>query len=128
IAALHQALDSAAGDPEAHVVVLAAAGKGFCAGHDLKEMRAHSSDPAWEGRPLQDLRRLVLSLANRAPPPLPRAPRVAERDGRWAAGSLVRGVRRACRPPPRSLCRVPTWGSSPPRPRSAPRAASRGSA
>jgi len=40
IAAIQSALDSIAQDNDARVVVLAAAGKGFCAGHDLKEIRA----------------------------------------------------------------------------------------
>ncbi len=37
--ALQDAFDALAGDPAARVVVLAGAGKGFCAGHDLKEIR-----------------------------------------------------------------------------------------
>lgn len=41
--ALHQALDRAADNPQVRVVVLAAAGKAFCAGHDLREMRAQPS-------------------------------------------------------------------------------------
>jgi enoyl-CoA hydratase/carnithine racemase len=40
---LQDALDSVARDDSARVVVLAAAGKAFCAGHDLKEMRAEPS-------------------------------------------------------------------------------------
>ena len=40
IAALQSALDAVATDPSARVVVIAGAGKVFCAGHDLKEMRA----------------------------------------------------------------------------------------
>lgn len=40
LAALEDALDRIAGDSGARVVVLAAAGKAFCAGHDLKEMKA----------------------------------------------------------------------------------------
>jgi enoyl-CoA hydratase/carnithine racemase len=43
LGALQQALDGVAADDEARVVVLAAAGKAFCAGHDLKEMRAEPS-------------------------------------------------------------------------------------
>ena len=43
LGALQQALDGVAADDEARVVVLAAAGKAFCAGHDLKEMRADPS-------------------------------------------------------------------------------------
>ena len=41
--ALQAALDRVAGDSTARVVVIAAAGKAFCAGHDLKEMRAEPS-------------------------------------------------------------------------------------
>jgi len=40
IAALQNALDAVAQDGSVHVVVLAGAGKGYCAGHDLKEIRA----------------------------------------------------------------------------------------
>ena len=39
--ALHAALEQAAADASVRVVVLAGAGKAFCAGHDLGEMRAH---------------------------------------------------------------------------------------
>ena len=38
--ALQAALDDIAGDDTVRVVVIAAQGKAFCAGHDLKEMRA----------------------------------------------------------------------------------------
>lgn len=40
LAALQEALDAIAVDRSVRVVVLGAAGKGFCAGHDLKEIRA----------------------------------------------------------------------------------------
>ena len=43
LAALQAQLDAVARDDTARVVVLAAAGKAFCAGHDLKEMRAEPS-------------------------------------------------------------------------------------
>ena len=43
LSALQTELDRIAGDQTARVVVLAAAGKAFCAGHDLKEMRADPS-------------------------------------------------------------------------------------
>ena len=43
LAALQAELDAVARDDTARVVVLAAAGKAFCAGHDLKEMRAEPS-------------------------------------------------------------------------------------
>ena len=43
IAALQSELDAIAVDPALRVVVIAGAGKAFCAGHDLKEMRANHS-------------------------------------------------------------------------------------
>jgi len=38
---LLKALDTVAADPQARVVVIGAEGRAFCAGHDLKQMRAH---------------------------------------------------------------------------------------
>lgn len=43
LGALQTELDVIANDASARVVVLAAAGKAFCAGHDLKQMRAEPS-------------------------------------------------------------------------------------
>ena len=43
LAALQQALEAIAGDESVRCVVLAAAGRAYCAGHDLKEMRAEPS-------------------------------------------------------------------------------------
>ena len=43
LAALQEELDAIAADESVRVVVLAAEGKAFCAGHDLKEMRAKPS-------------------------------------------------------------------------------------
>jgi enoyl-CoA hydratase/carnithine racemase len=40
LAALQSELDALAADPSLRVLVLAAQGRAFCAGHDLKEMRA----------------------------------------------------------------------------------------
>ncbi len=64
VAALEAALDALAEDGGVRVVVLAARGRGFCAGHDLKEMRAHP-DLAWQrelfgacGRMMQKLTQL----------------------------------------------------------------------
>ncbi len=48
IRALDATLQEIAKDSGVRVVILAAEGKGFCAGHDLKEMRAHAGDPAWQ--------------------------------------------------------------------------------
>lgn len=43
LAALGEAIDAVARDDSVRVVVLGASGKAFCAGHDLKEMRAEPS-------------------------------------------------------------------------------------
>ncbi|HYM44301.1 MAG TPA: enoyl-CoA hydratase [Steroidobacteraceae bacterium] len=43
LGALQRELDTIAADDSVRVVVLAAAGKAFCAGHDLREMRARPS-------------------------------------------------------------------------------------
>lgn len=43
LAALQQAIESASGDDATRAIVIAARGRAFCAGHDLKEMRAAPS-------------------------------------------------------------------------------------
>jgi enoyl-CoA hydratase/carnithine racemase len=48
MAALGAALDAAAAHPEVRVIVLAAAGRVFCAGHDLNELRASDDAAAHE--------------------------------------------------------------------------------
>jgi enoyl-CoA hydratase/carnithine racemase len=47
--ALQTELDTLAGDESVRVLVIAAAGKAFCAGHDLKEMRAAPSLDYYQG-------------------------------------------------------------------------------
>ena len=48
IDALQQAFDAIAEDRSVRVVVLTGAGRGFCAGHDLKEMQAHPQRDYYE--------------------------------------------------------------------------------
>ena len=69
--ALQAALDAVAADPGARVVVIAAAGKAFCAGHDLKEMRAAPSLDYYErlfaqcGRMMMTIQRLPVPVIAR---------------------------------------------------------------
>ncbi|MBO9322613.1 MAG: enoyl-CoA hydratase/isomerase family protein, partial [Roseiflexus sp.] len=48
LAALQAELDAIAANPQARVVVIAGQGKAFCAGHDLKQMRANPSQAYYE--------------------------------------------------------------------------------
>lgn len=62
IAAIQAELDAIASDASVRVVILAAAGKGFCAGHDLKEMRAHSEDKSWQQGLFDACSRMMIAL------------------------------------------------------------------
>jgi enoyl-CoA hydratase/carnithine racemase len=68
LGALQAELDRLAADESVRVVVLAAAGKHFCAGHDLREMRAHP-DEAWQQELFARCSRMMLSLL-RLPQPV----------------------------------------------------------
>ena len=58
---LQAALDRVAADGSARAVVIAAAGKAFCAGHDLKEMRAEPSQGYYE-RLFAQCGRMMMSI------------------------------------------------------------------
>jgi enoyl-CoA hydratase/carnithine racemase len=59
--ALQTALDRVAGNEQVRAVVIAAAGKAFCAGHDLKEMRAAPSLAYYE-RLFAQCGRMMMSI------------------------------------------------------------------
>src|SRR5690606_492013 len=79
MAALQAELDSARDDADVRVVVLAASGKVFCAGHDLKELSAHRADAdrgrAFFARTMDACSGLMQSIV-RLPKPV-----IAEVDG-----------------------------------------------
>jgi enoyl-CoA hydratase/carnithine racemase len=68
MSALQSALDAIAADRAVRVVVLAANGPGFCAGHDLKELRANPGR-AFQEATFAQCARLMLSF-NRLPQPV----------------------------------------------------------
>lgn len=68
LAALQQALDAVAQDAAARVVVLAAEGKAFCAGHNLKDMAAHP-ELAYYQQLFAQCSRMMLSI-HRLPVPV----------------------------------------------------------
>ncbi len=78
--ALQAALDRVAADSSARVVVIAAAGKAFCAGHDLKEMRAEPSQAYYE-RLFAQCGRMMMSLQQLAVPVIAKVQGIATAAG-----------------------------------------------
>ncbi len=80
LAALQAELDRLADDRTVRVVVLAGAGKHFCAGHDLREMRAHP-DKAWQKSLFDQCSEMMLSLVRLPQPVIARVQGVAVAAG-----------------------------------------------
>jgi enoyl-CoA hydratase/carnithine racemase len=80
LAALQEQIDALAVDASARVVVLAAAGKAFCAGHDLKEMRAQPSLPYYRDL-FKRCSRLMLGLMRLPVPVIARVQGIATAAG-----------------------------------------------
>jgi enoyl-CoA hydratase/carnithine racemase len=78
--ALQAALDRVAADERARVVVIAAAGKAFCAGHDLKEMRAVPSQDYYE-RLFAQCGRMMMTIQKLPVPVLARVQGIATAAG-----------------------------------------------
>jgi enoyl-CoA hydratase/carnithine racemase len=80
LAALQSALDRVAADPQARMVVLAAQGKAFCAGHNLKEMRTRP-ELAYYQALFAQCSRVMLAIQNLPVPVLARVQGVATAAG-----------------------------------------------
>jgi enoyl-CoA hydratase/carnithine racemase len=80
IAALDEALDAVAADRRVRVIVLAGEGKGFCAGHDLKEMRSHP-DVAWQREMFEACGRMMLKITALPQPVIARVHGIATAAG-----------------------------------------------
>ena len=80
LAALQAALDAVALDPSARAVVVAAQGKAFCAGHNLKEMRAHP-ELAYYQKLFAQCTRMMLSIQQLPVPVIARVQGLATAAG-----------------------------------------------
>ena len=78
--ALQRELDRVAADASARVVVIAAAGRAFCAGHDLKEMRAEPSLGYYE-RLFATCGRMMMSIQKLPQPVIARVHGIATAAG-----------------------------------------------
>ena len=78
--ALQSALERVAADETARVVVIAASGKAFCAGHDLKEMRAEPSQGYYE-RLFAQCARMMLTIQQLPQPVIARVHGIATAAG-----------------------------------------------
>jgi len=78
--ALQAALDAVAADPSARVIVLAGAGKAFCAGHDLKQMKEDPSLDAYRALFAQ-CAKLMLTIQRMPQPVIARVHGVATAAG-----------------------------------------------
>lgn len=81
IAAVQAELNAIAGNTSVRVVILAAEGKGFCAGHDLKEMRAHTDDKAWQRDLFDACSRMMITLTEIPQPVIARVQGIATAAG-----------------------------------------------
>ena len=77
---LQREVDAISGDDSVRVVVIAAAGKAFCAGHDLKEMRAHPSREYYE-RLFKQCSDMMLSIQRLPVPVIARVQGIATAAG-----------------------------------------------
>jgi enoyl-CoA hydratase/carnithine racemase len=91
LAALHGALDELAVDAAVRVVVLGGAGKAFCAGHDLKQMKANSS-LAYYRRLFEDCSRLMMRIQTLPQPVIARVHGIATAAGCQLVAACDLGV------------------------------------
>jgi enoyl-CoA hydratase/carnithine racemase len=81
IAAIQSELTAIANDTSISVVILAANGNGFCAGHDLKEMRAHTDDKGWQQNLFDACSRMMIALTQIPQPVIARVHGIATAAG-----------------------------------------------
>jgi enoyl-CoA hydratase/carnithine racemase len=80
MAALQDQIDAIAGDPAVRVVVIAANGPAFCAGHDMRELRADPTREAYEAV-FAACSKLMLSIVRLSKPVIARVHGMATAAG-----------------------------------------------
>jgi enoyl-CoA hydratase/carnithine racemase len=80
LAALYAMLDAIAADSAVRVVVLGGAGKAFCAGHDLKQMKAHPNLGYYQ-QLFEECSRLMMRIQSLPQPVIARVQGVATAAG-----------------------------------------------
>ncbi|MEZ4620576.1 MAG: enoyl-CoA hydratase [Caldilineaceae bacterium] len=78
--ALQEALDAIATDESVRVVVIAANGRAFCAGHDLKEMRSHT-EQEWQQELFNQCSRMMMTISRMPQPVIARVHSLATAAG-----------------------------------------------
>ena len=81
MAELQDCLNQIAEDPSVRVVIIEGAGKGFCAGHDLKELRAHGGDRAFFQSVFRQCSKLMVSLTTLPQPVIAKVHGIATAAG-----------------------------------------------
>jgi enoyl-CoA hydratase/carnithine racemase len=81
IEAMQAHLNAIATNSSVRIVILAAEGKGFCAGHDLKEMRAHTEDKGWQRGLFDACSRMMIALTEIPQPVIARVQGIATAAG-----------------------------------------------
>jgi len=80
LAALHSSLEGLAADPSVRVVVLGGAGRVFCAGHDLKQMKANPRGDYYQ-RLFDECSRLMMRIQTLPQPVIARVHGIATAAG-----------------------------------------------
>lgn len=81
MSALQSALDEIAEDSDVRAVVIEGAGRGFCAGHDLKELRAHSGERDFYQRIFKQCSQLMIAITNMPQPVIAKVHGIATAAG-----------------------------------------------
>lgn len=81
MSALQAALDEIADDSQVRAVIIEGAGRGFCAGHDLKELRGRSGDREFYQAIFKQCSRLMVSITSLPQPVIAKVHGIATAAG-----------------------------------------------